>query len=230
MNDKNGVFKIFQIEDNIGESIHLHINNMRIDFTIKEFLDFSHLVRESMSGLDFLDGYSVENFDIHFLKEANQFLSNLSEIKIEEVRLSDLKCIVHLNYRSDLKLTKVVSIEKTPAFKFLQGDKDEFLKYNQYNYLNTNNEERLFANLKYIKKYGYPLNGEYIVLFNGQNYVRDGQHRAAILAYLNGSDAKIKVMRFYFNGKAHLVTQFKTNSKIVLKWFVRKMYRKLKDI
>ena len=30
-------FKRFQVEDNIGESIHIHVDNMRFDFTIEEF-------------------------------------------------------------------------------------------------------------------------------------------------------------------------------------------------
>ncbi len=35
---RKGKFKRFVVEDNIGESVHLHIDNMRIDFTINEFL------------------------------------------------------------------------------------------------------------------------------------------------------------------------------------------------
>ena len=34
--------------DNIGESIHLHIDSMRFDFTINEYLEFSRVVRQSL--------------------------------------------------------------------------------------------------------------------------------------------------------------------------------------
>ena len=34
---KTGIINRFQVEDNIGESIHIHINNFRIDLTIDEF-------------------------------------------------------------------------------------------------------------------------------------------------------------------------------------------------
>lgn len=35
----------FAIEDNIGESIHLHYRNIRYEFTIDEFINFGELVK-----------------------------------------------------------------------------------------------------------------------------------------------------------------------------------------
>jgi hypothetical protein len=225
---RNGKFKRFVIEDNIGESIHLHIDNMRVDFTIKEFLEFSEMIKESLSELDFLCGYKLENFDEHFLKECSEFLSYFQSIEIEEIKLSKLKCIVHSNYRSDLNLMKLVEISKIPAYKYLKGDKEDFLKYSQFNYFGINNEKRLSETLSAIKKNNYPYKDKYIVLFNGQDTIRDGQHRAAILAHLYGIDAVIKVMRFNFKGNNHLVKISKNNFKISFMWFARKVYRKLK--
>ena len=54
---RKGKFKRFVIEDNIGESMHLHIDNMRVDFTIKEFLEFSQMIRESLTELNLLGKY-----------------------------------------------------------------------------------------------------------------------------------------------------------------------------
>jgi hypothetical protein len=51
--NRRGKFKRFIIEDNIGEAIHLHVDNMRIDFTIKEFLDFSSLIRVSLDNVKY---------------------------------------------------------------------------------------------------------------------------------------------------------------------------------
>jgi len=225
---RKGKFKRFVIEDNIGESMHLHIDNMRVDFTIKEFLEFSQMIRESLKELDFLQGYSLENFDEHFLKECADFLPHLKSIKIEEIKLSELTCIVHSNYRSDLNLMKLVPVSNIPAYKYLQGDKKEFLKYSQFNYFGMNNEKRLNETLESIKENKYPFEDKYIVLFNGQNIIRDGQHRAAILAHLYGLDATIKVMRFNFDGNSHFMKINENNFKVSLKWFARKVYRKLK--
>lgn len=227
--DKKAKFKRFVIEDNIGESIHLHIDNMRVDLTIKEFLEFSQMIRDSLKDLDFLKSYKLENFDDHFLKQCSDFLPHLSKIVIEEIELSKLKCIVHSNYRSDLNLMKLVSVDKVYAYKFLQGEKEEFLKYSQFNYFGMNNEKRLMETLESIKKNGYPFQDQYLVLFNGEHTIRDGQHRAAILAYLYGLDKKVKIMRFHFDGTKHLINTNSINTKIALKWFVRKVYRKLKS-
>ena len=226
--NKNGKFKRFVIEDNIGESMHLHIDNMRVDFTIKEFLEFSKMIRESLKELDFLGEYSLDNFDEHFLKGCSEFLPKLKKIEIEEIELSKLKCIVYSNYRYDLKLMKLVSISDIPAYKYLQGDKKEFKNYRQFNYFGTNNEKRLLEILESVEKNGYPYQDKYLVLFNGQNIIRDGQHRAAILAHLYGVDNKIKIMRFDFDGDAHLMNLNKNNFKTSLMWFARKVYRKLK--
>lgn len=226
--NRKGKIKRFVIEDNIGESIHLHIDNMRVDFTIKEFLEFSKMVRDSLIEIDFLQGYKLENFDEHFLKECADFLSKLKKIEIEEIELSKLKCIVHFNYRSNLNLMKLVLIDEIPAYKYLKGSKDSFLKYGQYNYSGMSNEKRLLELVESVKKNGYPYLDRYIITFNGQNIIRDGQHRAAVLAHLNGIDTKVKVMNFYFDGESHLMKINKNNFKVAFKWFARKVYRKLK--
>ena len=227
--DKKAKFKRFVIEDNIGESVHLHIDNMRVNLTIKEFLEFSQMIRDSLKNLDFLKSYKLENFDDHFLKQCSDFLPHLSKIVIEDIELSKLKCIVHSNYRSDLNLMKLVSLDKVHAYKFLQGEKEEFLRYAQFNYLGMNNEKRLMKTLESLRKNGYPFQDKYLVLFNGEDTIRDGQHRAAILAHLYGLDEKVKIMRFHFDGTKHMMNTNSINSKIALKWFVRKVYRKLKN-
>lgn len=230
VNTKKSRFKRFVVEDNIGESIHLHVDNMRVDFTIKEFLEFSKMIRSSLEELDLLSPYSISNFDEHFLNEIALFLPNLKSIKIQEIELSKLKCIVHKKYKSDLILSKLTSISSIPSYKYLQGDEHEFKNYNQYNYFNIQNESRLLNTQASIQKNGYPFEEKYIVLFNGQDIIRDGQHRAAILAHLYGLSYKVKVMRFYFEGDQHLMHVSKTNLKVSLKWFAKKVYSKLKKI
>ena len=225
---KKGKLKRFVVEDNIGESIHLHIDNMRVDFTIKEFLAFSQMIRESLIDLNFLQGYKLENFDEHFLKECAGFLPKLKEIEIEEIELGKLKCIVHSDYRSDLNLMKLVPIDETPAYKYLKVNKKDFLKYGQYNYSGMNNEKRLLELVQSVKKNGYPYLNKYIITFNGQDVIRDGQHRAAVLAHIYGIDTKVKVMNFYFDGESHLMKINKVNFKAAFKWFAKKVYIKLK--
>jgi hypothetical protein len=226
LNNKKGRFKRFQLEDNIGESIHLHIDNMRIDFTINEFFNFSDIIRKSLEEVKFLFNFSIDDFDAHFLKEIACFLPFLKEIKIEEIKLSELKCIVHSNYRKDLNFVSIKNINDTPAYQYLKGDKKVFLSYEQYNYFNISNEIRLMNNFQSIVKHQYPFKNNYIILFNGQNLIRDGQHRAAILAHLNGYDQVIKVMRFYFTNNSHFVNSRLSNVLILVKWFIKFIYKK----
>lgn len=220
---KKGKFKRFVIEDNIGESMHLHIDNMRVDFTIDEFLEFSQMIRESLEDLDILKGYGINDFDESFLKNCTSHLKNLVDIKIEKIKISDLKCIHRYNPIKDLFLTKLVSVEKTSVYKYLRGIDKSFENYPQYNYFNSNNLRRL-EDLKESLKKQYPQDNKYIILFNGQNIVMDGQHRVAVLADIYGLDTEIEVMRFCFEGKKHLYRSFVSNSYTSLYWLTKKIY------
>lgn len=220
---KKGKFKRFVIEDNIGESMHLHIDNMRVDFTIDEFLEFSRMVRQSLEDLDILNGYDINDFDESFLKKCSKYLNNLVNIKIEKIKISDLKCIHRFNPIKDLYLTKLVKIEDTSAYRYLKGVDKSFEMYPQYNYFKNDNIQRL-ESLKESLKKQYPLNNKYIILFNGQNIVMDGQHRIAILADIYGLDTDIEIMRFYFKGNKHFYRSFISNSYKSLYWFAEKIY------
>jgi hypothetical protein len=222
---RKGKFKRFTIEDNIGEAIHLHIDNMRIDFTIKDFLEFSSMVKESLDKIDFLCGYKIDSFDQLFLRSCAEFLPNLVDIKIEEVKLSGLRYVKPL--KDKYGLSKVLSVQDLPAYKYLKGDKSEFLNQSRYDYFSIGSEDKLLNNLALFKDNKYPVDDKYIVLFDKQNYIRYGQDLAAVLGYLYGLDSKIKVMRFYFKGKKHLLKPFKSNINIFLKRLFRKKRKKL---
>jgi len=215
--EPNGKFKRFVVEDNIGEAIHLHIDNMRLDFSIQEYLKFALMIRTALDELEILPGFSINNFDEHFLESCSQLLLKLHKISIEEIKLSELLCIVHSNYHSSRNFIRLSSIDETPAYKYLKGDTTHFVNYGQYNYFNLTNETRLLQMAESIKNNGYPHEHKYLILFNGQDIVRDGQHRAAILAYLYGLDYKAKIMRFHFSGHEHLLHVNRINFYTLLK-------------
>jgi hypothetical protein len=222
---KNGKFNRFVLEDNIGESIHLHVDDMRIDFTINEFLNFSNLIRNSLKELNVLKGYNIEKFDESFLRQCSEVLPNLIEIKKETINLKDLKVIGHYKFK-DLTLQKIVSILKAPAYSYLKGKNNNFSEYLQFNYLSISNKQRLLKLRSSIEKDGYPFDERYIVMFNDQNLIRDGQHRAVVLAYLYGLDYEIEILRFYFKGTHHFFRARFSNYKKIIIWFLRKIYNK----
>ncbi|MCU7835162.1 MAG: hypothetical protein KZQ83_07880 [gamma proteobacterium symbiont of Taylorina sp.] len=223
-----GRFKRFVLEDNIGESIHLHIDNMRVDFTINEFLEFSDIIRSSLLELDILKGFSLNHFDESFLKDCAPLLSSLDKIEIEEIELSSLRCVIRTELKYGLNQVSLATIADSPAYQYLEGNKQELLKYHQFNYLSLDNEQRLLQLLSSIKEKKYPYNNQYIVLFNGQNIIRDGQHRAAILAHLYGLNYKINIVRFYFHGRKHQINIYKSNLKNITLWSATKIFRVVK--
>ena len=49
------------IEDNIGEEMHIHYKNFRFDFTVRDFLEFARAMDESLKNLvDFKSGGNVD--------------------------------------------------------------------------------------------------------------------------------------------------------------------------
>ena len=49
----------FRVEDNIGECIHIHYGNLRLDFTIREFLQLSIIMEKAVYELS----QGLLNFD-----------------------------------------------------------------------------------------------------------------------------------------------------------------------
>lgn len=203
-------FKRFVIEDNIGESIHIHIDNIRIDFTIEEFLNFAVTIRKSVEEMDLLKGHSISNFDESFLKNCSPLIPNLLKINKEKIKLKDLTCIKHSTFYGEIYDSKS-KLNETKAYEFLNNNNADFLEYPQFNYFGIDNKLRLNNLLDSVKKNGYPHNDNFIILFNGQNIIRDGQHRAIILAHLFGLNHEVEVLRFYFKGSNHLIKFYKTN-------------------
>jgi len=229
LSSKNTNFNRFQIEDNIGESIHLHVDNIRLDLSVSEFLDLSCMVRESLGELDLLAGHNISSFDAHFLNECSSFLPKLLRISIEDVSLLDLKFIVRDKIYEDLLMYRIVPVNRSHAFRYLAENVQHFVTYNQFNYFGINNRDRLLNLLKSIEANKYPHKGKYIILFNGQDIVRDGQHRAAILAHLYGLDTRIKVMRFYFSGNRHIFRKNNNNLKVLMRWVLKKLPSRLRN-
>jgi hypothetical protein len=218
-------FRRFVVEDNIGESIHLHVDNLRIDFSVDQFLSFARIIEESLAGLELIPGYSLGNFDENFLSSIASLLPKLQAVSVEKVKLSSLRCIVRGRRFGRIPKVSLRQVTDTPAYKFLRGEDDGFLKYEQDSYHSTSNEQRLNAVVDSIKMHGYPYKGNYISIFNHQNIVRDGQHRAAALAYLNGPDSYIDVLNFSFSGTGHAFRVIPQNISLMSHYLVTTAYR-----
>lgn len=188
----------FRVEDNIGEAIHVHYENLRIDLSTAEFLKISEVIEESLEKLIDVPGFRIKNYDPAFLSSIGAYLYNLQEVRFEKISLSELqivrKGIFGLPVVSKLYSSRVVSA--------LMGDSKENNSYAQNNFYGQTNRERITSVKEKILESGYPHNDEYIVVFNNQNLIRDGQHRASILLNEGKIDI-VPIIRLIFTNNKH---------------------------
>ena len=75
----------FKIEDNIGEAIHIHYDNFRIDLTIKEFFEFAELIEGCLISLIDNPDFNINNYDPSFLLDIYYMIPDLEGISFEKV-------------------------------------------------------------------------------------------------------------------------------------------------
>lgn len=179
----------FDIEDNIGEAIHFHYKDIRIDLTVKEFYELAEKMYKVIDDLISVNGFSCKNFDPTLLVGISSELPKLKEIKYRKIFLEDIKVDT---YDAEGKPI-IASLAESRVVKALNGiEKENNNHLIQFNYFAQNNVEkisnndRILFNLESIKKHGYPYNNELIIV-NSNNQIWDGQHRAACLYYLYGN-------------------------------------------
>lgn len=56
----------FRVEDNIGESIHFHLDNIRLDFTVKEFRKIADDLLDAINAIVNIKGFDVKKIDARF--------------------------------------------------------------------------------------------------------------------------------------------------------------------
>jgi|SRR5690554_1522585 len=182
----------FRVEDNIGESIHLHYANLRFDITIEELFSLSNLMKDVVEQLIEVDSFNIDNFDPVFLKNVGGDLLDIKKVELHNIKLEELK----VQRKNTLKLPVISSLRHSMMLRALNGDKEEYINYEQENPIFVSNKERLESINEYMSNVEYPFNNEYIVLFNEQNIIRDGQHRASVL--MNNGVEEVKVLRVTF--------------------------------
>lgn len=188
------------IEDNIGESIHLHYNNIRIDFTVRDFLKFSEGIINARKSLinQLFNSSSKLPIDKKFFED----LKNENFYFVEYIDLY-LKQLLFTNV-SDKNQKIIVDVENSEIYKSVSEENQ--LRYEKYiKKLSqvTNDASRYnwskFNILKHsIKINNYDENNLIVVrnIKNSSKYqVMDGQHRAVLMFHIFGN-IKIRVARF----------------------------------
>ena len=73
--------KNFRVEDNLGESVHFHYNDIRVDLTMKELLSIADQCDAAIYDLIPTKDFKVEDFDGDFLNDYSQCLIDLEEVE-----------------------------------------------------------------------------------------------------------------------------------------------------
>lgn len=177
------------LDDNIGESIHIHIDQLRIDLTIKEFENLCGELRNVLTSLIDKCNFDANEMDARFMHDNAEKLLNIESIEIEEVDLGTLQVpddagVTFLKDSVRVKaLMGLIDINKT--------------KQRNSNFSTQTNRERLEDCLQFVKGNGYPVNNNYILVSDEKKVILDGWHRAACLYYLKGeTKVPVKVIKF----------------------------------
>lgn len=186
-----------KIEDNIGESIHLHLDDIRIDFTINEFENFSSQINFIFK--DYLNKISplLISLPNSFLSQIARNIIYINDVNIINKKISDLNVIENIDL--NFGLIRINKIKNSIIVLALCKNKQDFYSYRQNDDRFTDNADRIEKINMSIVKNNYPFNNEYIVVFSNQsNLIRDGQHRASVLYKLN-PNATIPVLSLSFS-------------------------------
>lgn len=206
-------YRTFQIEDNIGESIHIHYDDIRIELSIKDFLYFSNIIKKSLNKLIDLEYFDCEKIDPLFLQSISEsgLILKLSKIKIEKIDLNKVKfidyllggLICNLSYAKKLNYN-VISNKKHYKYHYIDN-----LTFNKKAYLET--ENKIF----------YPIIDE-------DDVIRDGKHR---LLYLFSKNVfEIQAQRWIFEKKSkYKINTLKYSAKNLFFYIFDFIKRNIKD-
>lgn len=214
-----------RIEDNWAEAIHLHFGCLRIDLTVKEFLDIADKMALAANQIIEVDEFDVNEFDPVFLNHYAETLMDLESITKDFIKLGD---IIALKY---YRLPLYRHLDKCRDYQALNGNTKQLDHYDtQINIIGQTNMQRLENVMESVKRNGYPYNDEFIILRNNQNVIMDGQHRASCLLYLYGKDYKVPVMRFHYHNNKYNIKDWHPWKKAVLLKAINQVRRVLKKI
>lgn len=146
----------FEIEDNIGEAIHIHYKDIRLDLTVAEFYDIAEQMEKMIDMVVDVEGFSSKDYDPVNLVGLAACLPDLVKVTEDEVWLADLLVDTYDEYGKEV----LAPISESRVVKALYGNSSENDIRKQVNYYNADtatvekNKDRVIYNLDQIKKDG----------------------------------------------------------------------------
>lgn len=189
-----GIQTRFEVEDNIGECIHIHYGNIRIDLSIEEFNQLVIKFKDIINNIVDLEDFNIDDFDSLFIAGNGVNMPFLKGIEKMECLLSELK----IDTMNQDGTVIVDNLYNSRVYRAFNGDTREDDSKKQINvFLNAatrcTNEERRNYHLKNVD--GDAANNA--ITINEYNQICDGQHRAASLLKTKG-DIKVEVRKMIY--------------------------------
>lgn len=111
----------FVIEDNIGEAIHIHWNQIRLDFTIEEFLSFSYEVGKTLKKLSSYGIPNLTDLPATFLNSLGHKVLDIREIRAERRYLDELKIIYKNNSNGGIGTKSLAELNSEDLIKLSEN-------------------------------------------------------------------------------------------------------------
>lgn len=209
------------IDDNIGESVHIHLDNIRLDYSIKEYKELTEQLAGIIDSRVNVEGFKCSNFNsVCLSNDLWAAIPYIKSVSIENIKLEGLLTFERWFFGKFKKYHSIKESKLLYAFQAMQNS----IKYdsqseidklnsildnygdNRYPYghkkaklISQLENERIVSIYNSIKDNGYPYNKEHIVIFGDDNrIIRDGLHRAACLYVLYGN-IDVPVMSLYLD-------------------------------
>lgn len=178
------------MDDNYGESIHIHIDDYRVDLSVTELKSLYEDLCISLNSLVNIDNFNAFDLDPVFISHMLwKDLEHLKQVKYDKVYLEDMYGPYQLKY---------YKLKDSIGLKLLKGQMEEAEGYRKCNHIGQSDIKRYHEMIDSLKKNGYPYNNNYIVMYGDDNIIRDGQHRASCLYHMYGN-IEVPVVRYYFD-------------------------------
>lgn len=220
--------KIIRVEDNLGESIHIHIGDIRLSLTVSEFYQICAAFDTAAGELFKLEGLDWSVFD----KSALDWMwlceyENIAAFIQKNIRLGDLYTTRPIT--KDRRISKIVRLKNSLLVKDLRLGKSDINKYSEKNMYGVTPKARLLAIQDFIKRNGYPCDSR-LIMIDDNNRIFDGDHRAACLYYLYGDDYVVPVLQVQMKNKENMAEVIKKNRKEILRYYTKKHNKKIRAL
>jgi len=191
--------KIKRIKNKIRDKFNPRKNDLRTENHVIHASDNEFQADHLIKFLGFIEGIQCFERKPNPILSSPYYIPSFNSFKVKKIKLSQLYGRV---LKGDVNkfTTELCSLEESPHYKYLTGDKKVYQKYLEIfgGYLLTDDYsaekfDKLFQNSFYLK---YPHNTSYILVEEvcpDKYVILDGVHRASKLLFLRQKEAIVAV-------------------------------------